>query len=709
MTWRLGAALGGAVTSLMLLAGLTSGVHAAARPAGANARAASGATAGSRAADGPLKVTLAARQCPEYTDIMANLARNNIQESLRDLGKNTVYTQGEPIDPAIDDPNDPDCEPLVGWKFTWGDGVDGKTDLLSTVSGPAGETPATKASTPWLDPRGNPTGRSLPGAVTVTLDQKQLDLLRRGRLWVQGGTPSDPLMNGVFGRGKYGFGALRCSVDNLNGDNVETVAFPSGRTHVFCYYYAVTPPPGAGKIIVRKQLEGGGDQSYTFGFNGNVSYVPGGDFQVEARPGRPGEMSFDRGETRAGDEPWNFTENVPDGWRLDSLKCDSDTGESSTDISGASVQVTLAAGDTVTCTYVDERVFARGVSIYKRTIGGTGGPFDFSVSPRPISAGGGSVTTDQEGVPEFVGVVEDAPAGTYTISENLPAPTAAGRWRPVGAECVEEDGAVRRVRGRLTRAGDVEHVVTLTDRPTQCVFTNRWEPAGELTIQKRTIGGYGRADFQIRSTPSRGAVPAPGRGPDRLSVTTSPGHDPASVTLAPLPHGSYFITELAGPGAPGEWKLTGIVCDGVAIDPGSATAAFFVTDSRPKHTCTFTDERVRRGELRVEKLIRDPRGLRTGPVTIDVTCRDGQRAHYRIKRHRTGLIRLPGPLTFTRPTRCRIRETSSGAEGPVRVTTQHTVDGGRPAGGGTFEVAVSGTRTTTVRLIDTYTTKAPMK
>lgn len=33
-----------------------------------------------------LKVTFAARVCNDYTDIMANRARNNLQESLRDLG-----------------------------------------------------------------------------------------------------------------------------------------------------------------------------------------------------------------------------------------------------------------------------------------------------------------------------------------------------------------------------------------------------------------------------------------------------------------------------------------------------------------------------------------------------------------------------------------------------------------------------------------------
>ena len=47
-------------------------------------------------------VTIAARQCPTYTDIRANRARNNIQESLKDLGADTPYAAGQPISPAIE-------------------------------------------------------------------------------------------------------------------------------------------------------------------------------------------------------------------------------------------------------------------------------------------------------------------------------------------------------------------------------------------------------------------------------------------------------------------------------------------------------------------------------------------------------------------------------------------------------------------------------
>ena len=87
------------------------------------------------------QVTFVSRVCPTYGDIMANRARNNIQESLRDLGKDTVYTSGQPISPAIEAPNQPNCDPLFDWQFALGTGYTAKTpatDYLSTITGDYG-------------------------------------------------------------------------------------------------------------------------------------------------------------------------------------------------------------------------------------------------------------------------------------------------------------------------------------------------------------------------------------------------------------------------------------------------------------------------------------------------------------------------------------------------------------------------------------------
>ena len=106
---------------------------------------------------------------------------------------------------------------------------------------------------------------------------------RSNRLWLQGGTTTDPVLYGdpQFA-GRYGFGALRCAIDDLNGDNVETIQFPTGPRHMFCYAYYVTPPPSSGTIVIRKQVEGARRRE-TFHYTGNLSYNAGGAFDLSAR------------------------------------------------------------------------------------------------------------------------------------------------------------------------------------------------------------------------------------------------------------------------------------------------------------------------------------------------------------------------------------------------------------------------------------------
>jgi hypothetical protein len=61
-------------------------------------------------------VTFVARYCPAYTDIFANRARDDIVESLEDLGPDTQYSgdwAGPPINPAYEEiPPQTACSPL---------------------------------------------------------------------------------------------------------------------------------------------------------------------------------------------------------------------------------------------------------------------------------------------------------------------------------------------------------------------------------------------------------------------------------------------------------------------------------------------------------------------------------------------------------------------------------------------------------------------
>ncbi|MBN9621875.1 MAG: hypothetical protein J0H06_02810 [Actinobacteria bacterium] len=235
---------------LGILAILTVPTAASARPAATGSASGTG-----------LLVTVAARECPTYQDIRANLARNNIQESLQDLGEDTLYSNGEPINPKLELEGQPKCKPITGWQFTLGSGIKEKASTgpwgaLSIVTGAESPTVTTEASTPLLGWNGETIpGVSIKGATTFELNQAQAERSAGHYLWIQGGTTSDPVLytSGKFA-GKYGFGALRCSIDNLNGDNVETIDYPVGITHAFCYAYYVTPPPASGTIVIRKEV-----------------------------------------------------------------------------------------------------------------------------------------------------------------------------------------------------------------------------------------------------------------------------------------------------------------------------------------------------------------------------------------------------------------------------------------------------------------------
>jgi hypothetical protein len=143
-------------------------------------------------------VTVAARSCPTYEAITANRARNNIMESLKDLGADTPYgVGGVPlnIDPAIEANVQPLCTPIENWAFTLGTGyqsraMPGVWGSLSKVTGPFSPTIWTKDQVPLRDGSGHPYpgGQKIPGATTITLTPEQVKLAATSsKLWIQGG------------------------------------------------------------------------------------------------------------------------------------------------------------------------------------------------------------------------------------------------------------------------------------------------------------------------------------------------------------------------------------------------------------------------------------------------------------------------------------------------------------------------------------------
>ena len=498
-----------------------------------------------------------ARSCPSYADIYGNRARNNIVESLKDLGPDTQYpvAGGVLIDPVHEDiAPQTNCTPLVGWRFTMGPSyltraVSDSWGSLSVVTNPYSTSIVTQASTNLLNTSGNNVpGQSVVGAVTINLTNAQRDQASRSALWVQGGTPTDPVLAGLFPGPRYGFGTLRCATDNLNGDNVEFIFFPQGVTHVFCYAYYVTPPPTAGVITIKKQVVGGpGGASFLFNGTGagNLSFDPNGFTLADGQ-----SQDF----FRAGGADWNVTESPVDNYDT-SVSCIN----GSATIDGRTATIHLQAEQHVTCTFTNTYVPPTGgLRIAKITRGGVG---TFTYDVTSVSSGENrhvTATTTVEGVPEDAEPSEPSqslsalPPGAYKIAEHLPT-TSDGRWRLTRVTC---DGSSYSTTGAF-------EVTILSGHGVSCRFTNQFTPNGSISLAKITKGAIGEVKFQIeRATPI----------PSQYLQTATTTHEGVAADAAPnrprdatnhLRLGTYRITEQAPPSEPaGGWTLTLITCNG---------------------------------------------------------------------------------------------------------------------------------------------------
>ena len=551
-------------------------------------------------------VTIAARYCDRYDQIFANRARNNIMESLRDLGPDSPYLANgvaNIIRPQIEAQAPQDaCHPLANWRFTLGRSyrtraVDGPWGSLAKVLEPFDTPIVTQPSVPLRDDDGNVTAGTIYGATTIRLTSAQNDLADEGsKLWLQGGTPEAPLTD----PDEYGFGALRCATDNLNGDNVEWIAYPAdGTKHVFCFAYYVKPPPTSGTIRIEKQLDGvpAGSGAQKIGFFGNISFAPGGAFSITAGPAPTdvGSVEFIRAAYRPGDPEWSFQEQLGPLASLESLNCVSKlAGQGGTGSTwraigddprqpGASIR--LAEGDVMTCRFVDSASLpASGLVLRKITRNGTGA-FGFDVTGTQET----SVTAETT-LPGLVAVAGPEgntlglPSGSYRIEETSPASSGAGTWALESVSCA---------RSTPELVGDSIRLSLPVPGGTGdgCTFVNRFTPGGRITIDKVTLGGTATARFQID----------PQFDPDteyeQTATTTRPGEAVRAEgeSTAHIPIGDYEIREtIAGSeGSRGDWRVNAVVCNGVPVPSIESHIRITLTADQPDQHCEFVNELLR--------------------------------------------------------------------------------------------------------------------
>jgi hypothetical protein len=531
-------------------------------------------------------VTIGARSCPSYADITANRARNNIMESLQDLGVDTPYgVNGVPllVDPVLEASVQPDCTPIANWRFTLGTGIQGRAvsgvwGLLSKVTGEFADPGiTTEASVPLRDGAGDPIpGATIGGATTIRLTDQQRDLSASpSKLWIQGGTPTLPITDPVT----YGFGALRCATDNLNGDNVEWISYAPDTVHVFCFAYYVKPAPTSGTIRIVKEVSLPPDSfPQRVRFTGDLSYNPGGEFFLTASNGNPGSQSF----IRAAGRTWTVTEEStgPLG-RLDSLVCVSAKGSSmsATDIPTRTAAITLGAGDTVTCTYANTfRPPPSGLTLRKVSNGAVG-TFGFDVRSDVDAVPDAAATTREDGI---AAIVEPADTigflreDTYEVTEDPPA-DVGGTWRLARVNCVP---------GGLSPIDAWRTEITVA-RGTACTFFNTFRHAGAITLRKVTLRGTATTRFQVRA--ESGA-----RRPEyeQIATTTSEAESVRATgdDLEGIPIGAYSIQETIG--GPNRWEVASVLCDGRPVPAVGGRIVVELTDGNPAKDCAFVNRRI---------------------------------------------------------------------------------------------------------------------
>jgi hypothetical protein len=536
--------------------------------------------AGDTPASENYKITMAARACQNYTDIMANKARNNIMESLNDLGVNSLYSQtayAGPVRPEVETlsaTGQDGCTSLTNWSFATGTGISGKDNgtfgSLSKVSG-SSTVLTTKAQTPQLDSLGNPSGSNIAGAVTYNLTASQITEASQRRFWIQGGVPGNPL-NGLSAQ--YAFGTLRCANDNANADNVEWAGYTGTSRHVFCYAYYVSASPVQGKIIVRKTMPSG-SPSATFSFGGDLSFTDNGSFNLAAGA----SQTF----TRAAGETWTIFENSPTApFAYDSLNCTSAGGSTYTYTSASrKVEVALAANDTVTCTFANKYDPQSQLEVYKVTKGGTGS-FLFNMDGHDVSR----VTVDQADTEVPVYAADGLTSGSdVVLKETNKSSEPGGSWTDAQTDCWAVDGKDNEITAPVvTGMPDSAGGSTVTLNSTHgsknvCTITNTFVPDAKVKVRSQILGGSAATSVE-----SSYSLNNPLRSVDAVNTLRNTswgptGQDEASTTG--LDFGQYTLQGIAPENTPDKtWTLDSVVCSG-GVDPlvEDATVTFALDNS----------------------------------------------------------------------------------------------------------------------------------
>ncbi len=264
---------------------------------------------------------------------------------------------------------------------------------------------------------------------------------------------------------------------------------------------------------------------------------------------------------------YTITESVPSSWALDSITCGlptGGTGGTSASSSGSTLTISLAEGDSITCTFNNRELVGR-IIVKKLTNPSSDTSTSFTFTPTGYN-GGNSFSLVNGGI----NTSEKLQSGSYSVTES----TVPAGWDLTSLSCVTSgpNGSVGTPDSLNPAKANID--LRLGDAVT-CTFTNT--ERSNIIVNKLTDPA-GDTTTSFAFTPSY-------NGGVGFSLTNGGSND--SGLQVP---GSYSVSEAAFTG----WYLIAASCDNGDL-PSSITLAAGQTVS-----CTFTN--TQRGRIIVNKL-----------------------------------------------------------------------------------------------------------
>ncbi|MFK4790722.1 hypothetical protein [Microbacterium sp. ZW T5_56] len=271
------------------------------------------------------------------------------------------------------------------------------------------------------------------------------------------------------------------------------------------------------------------------------------------------------GDTAVTDAPvmagtYALTESGPDGYTAGDWTC---VGGTQT-----AADITLAPGDDVTCTIVNDDQPAT-LTLIKEVVNDDGGLLD--VGDVTLTATGPQTITGVTGDPAVTNA--QVGAGDYTLSEDSPAGYDPSAWVCPGATLTNDVVTVP-LGGNVT-----------------CTITND-DIAPLLTLVKEVVNDDGGTAVATDWTLAAD-------GPTPVTGTTGG----ASVTVAPVSAGEYTLSESGGPSgyAAGDWDCANADLTGNVLTLGLGESV----------TCTIVNDDIAPRLTLVKQVVNDDGGERT--------------------------------------------------------------------------------------------------